>query len=433
MYPLINRLFQYSKVGLLLISLNFNHVFTQTFSLDTFIDSAIRANPDLIVLKNQTRYKTLEIEMIKAENKSPKMYLSADYLFAPYFNNDDQVVTINPAHKAIGYDIGITNGGLYSALYNIEYPLFNQKQTSILISEKENEIEKINYQIEILKNELQFKITNLFYEAFKSFISYQYAIQNNDFLNRQLDVVKQLTEKGIFKYVDYKLMEIELHSNNLDLKKFESEYRSNLNALRNDCGISDSSLVQLENKDLLLTEDTLSHSLFLDSYKNDSISATIQQNVFNSRYKPQVHVYGNTGLNAVTTNDIQRRFGLSAGLQLTYTFYDGNQKSINRQQEQILIDQASELKALKSKEIIRQKQTLKNNIETARTNLLSEKEIISEYENLITICQTELQQAEIPIIDFLNINRNFFEKKLNFALQRVDLNVLINNYNYWGQ
>jgi len=427
------RFFQFSKFFLiqLILLLNIFIASGQTITLDAFIDSAKLNNADLIVLTKTVRYKTLEIEQIKAENNKPKMFLSADYLFAPYFNNNGQVVTINPSSKAIGYDIGITNGGLYSALYNIEYPLFNRKQTSILISEKENDMTQINLQAELLRNELEHKITNQFYEAWRSMITYQYAVQNIEFLNKQLDIVKQLTSKGIFKYVDYKLMEIELHSNSIQLEKLKSDYKSNLSALRKDCGIADISWVLLDSSDITLQIKESSNPIFLKSYSNDSLSAVIQQNVFNCRYKPQIHVYANTGLNAVTINDIQRRFGIGAGLQFTYTFYDGNQKSINTQLQQIRINQASELKLLKIKELRGQKIALKNNIESAQENLIKEKEIISEYENVISICLAELQKAQISIIDFLNINRNFYEKKLNYALHKIDLNILINEYNYW--
>jgi outer membrane protein TolC len=404
---------------------------SQTNSLTAFLDSAKMKNPDLIISSNMIRYKTFEIDQIKAENKSPKMYLSADYLFAPYFNNNGQIVTTNPSPKAIGYDIGITNGGLFSALYNVDYPVFNRKRTEILVSEKENEIEQLNLQIEIINNELDHTVTNLFFESKRSLTTYQYAVQNFEFLKKQLEIVRKLTESGIFKYVDYKLMEIELHTNILQLEKLKSDYRTSLNTLRNNCGISDSSWVELENNDLTMAENALSNSVFLKSYQNDSITAIIQQNVFNSQYKPQFHAFANTGLNAVTTNDIQRRFGLSAGFQLTYTIYDGNQRSIKRQEQQVLVDQSSELRFLKTKELIGRKLTLKNNIESARSNLINEKEIISEYENLLSICQNELLQAQISVIDFLNINRNYFDKKLNYALHQIELNELINDYNYW--
>ena len=51
--------------------------------------------------------------------------ITGDYLFAPYFNNNGNLITTNPDPNAIGYDVGITNGGLYSALINVDKNIFN--------------------------------------------------------------------------------------------------------------------------------------------------------------------------------------------------------------------------------------------------------------------------------------------------------------------
>lgn len=66
------------------------------------------------------RINSLQRDLDYAQTSGFQMYLSANYLFVPYFNNSGGIITSNPDQNAIGYDIGLTNGGLYSAQFNIE-------------------------------------------------------------------------------------------------------------------------------------------------------------------------------------------------------------------------------------------------------------------------------------------------------------------------
>ena len=43
------------------------------------------------------------------------------------------ILSINPDPKAIGYDAGITNGGLYSAQVNLEKNIFNGRIAGCVI------------------------------------------------------------------------------------------------------------------------------------------------------------------------------------------------------------------------------------------------------------------------------------------------------------
>ena len=86
-------------------------------SLEVFLDSALINNPEAVAIHSQIRSYQYDDQMISAVLQSPKAYISSELLVAPYLNNNGKTIDTAPSDKAIGYDIGITNGGLYSMLF----------------------------------------------------------------------------------------------------------------------------------------------------------------------------------------------------------------------------------------------------------------------------------------------------------------------------
>ena len=89
-----------------------NLLFAQ-YNLDYFVNKALINSPVLKDYQNLGQINNLQSQLDEAENSAFKVSLTADYLFAPYFNNNGKILSTNPDPKAIGYDVGITNGGLY--------------------------------------------------------------------------------------------------------------------------------------------------------------------------------------------------------------------------------------------------------------------------------------------------------------------------------
>jgi len=118
-----------SKLSILIVlvlSPYFLHA--QNKNVTYFINEALKNNPSLIENTNLRQFYQIQNDIITAQNKKPQINFTADYLFAPFFFNYGKVISIttNPSPKAYGYNIGITNGGLYAAQVNMAIPLFNK-------------------------------------------------------------------------------------------------------------------------------------------------------------------------------------------------------------------------------------------------------------------------------------------------------------------
>ena len=111
---------------ILFIILSFSKLIFSQNSLDYFINKALDNSPQIKNYNNLFLINNLQKKLDEAQNSAFQIYLTGDYLFAPYFNNNGHLISTDPDPKAIGYDVGITNGGQYSALLNVDKNIFNE-------------------------------------------------------------------------------------------------------------------------------------------------------------------------------------------------------------------------------------------------------------------------------------------------------------------
>lgn len=400
--------------------------------LQQYIDSARANNPTIVQLKKQIRIMELGKKSIRAIYKAPKGYLSSEVDLTPYFNNNGNIISTNPSPGAYGYDVAVTNGGLYSALVNVDVPLFVKKTTDNALNWQEVQINTLKIRLKNFDFALKQQVANLYYNALSAQLSYRTQLESVKLMNHEVNVLKILTQKGLYKIVDFELLKTSLASDSIKLKNLAVSYRLQLMQLKSFCGINDSTLDVLEMKNLTLSTAKQKTSAFLLPYKNDSLSAVAENRLFNNRYEPSVTFFSNAGLNAVQLPGIQHYLGLGVGLRLTYTLFDGKQKQVNKAQSMVHINQASQLKDLKSKDIHLKRTQLLKAIAEAKKNLQQQEKLKNEYHNLIALYKAEVQKGQVSITAFLMALRNYNNMKLSYGLQQISLNKLINQYNYWN-
>jgi|GEM_PF-1265006 len=400
--------------------------------LHQYIDSARVNNPQMIQMRKQIGILELGKKSIKAIYKAPKGYLSSEVDLTPYFNNNGNIISTNPSPNAFGYDVAISNGGLYSALMNVDVPVFVKKATNNALNWQEVQINALKIRLKNFGFALKQQVANLYYNALSAQLSYQTQLESVRLMNHEVNVLKILTQKGLYKIIDFELLKTSLASDSIKLKNLAVNYRLQLMRLKSFCGINDSTRDVLEMKNLTLSTAKPKTSAFLLPYKNDSLSAIAENRLFNNRYEPSVTFFSNAGLNASAIPGIQHYLGLGVGLRLTYTLFDGKQKQVNKEQSLIQMNQSSQLKKLKAKDIRLKRNELLKSISEAKKNLQQQEKLKKEYQNLIELYKAEVQKGQVSITAFLMALRNYNNMKLSYRLQQISLNKLINQYNYWN-
>lgn len=416
---------------ILLIIFVFHSLIYGQYNLDYFISKAQNNSPAIKDYTNQYLINNLQSRLDKAQNSAFQVYLSGGYLFAPYFNNNGVLTSPNPSPNAIGYDASITNGGLYSAQINVDKNIFNGYLLDALNSQRLIHSKSFENKSTEEKHDIQKQVTDNYLNALQYLLLYRASEEIENILNNQLKISGNLVSQGLVKAQDYLLLKIELKTQQIELDQTWQNYKSSLSQLYSFCGIIDTQIVMLDTVSLSIP-GFVSGSKFLTQYYLDSLETENQQKLFEAKYSPQVNLFFNTGLNAVELSGIQRKFGLSAGVNFSLPILDGSQKDITRQQSYLSEQTIAQYKNFSAGNITAKRADSESRIKSLKKNLNDLNNQINDYKTLLDISKKQLQQGNLTMIEYLTLIKNYIELRKNNISAEINYQLEISNYIYWN-
>lgn len=419
-----------NNIFLLFLSLFLCPLLKAQNDLQFYLNSAFRNNPTLQESQNNISVKKLDKSLTEAQYILPQINLTANYLFVPYFNND-KIVTANSGPNAVGYDPSITNGGLYSAQVNVSKNIFNGGVVDVYNYQADLQIKSNELNYGLTKHNLEKDVIDQYINCWQAQELYILSTSTSDTLLQQLSITKNLMMKGLVKQSDYLLLKVEFENQQLAALQAFASLKSSIYQLNVLAGIQDTSIVTLDNVKLNKTSN-VGPSMFFNQYENDSLLILNQQDVFETKYYPQLNLFFNAGLNAVELNDIQKKFGLSAGFNFSLPIYDGSQKSITRQQSQINLSTIVSNK--KNQEVL-----IKNKIKESSSqveyyinSLQSITSQLEDYNKIIILLNSELMHGQVSMVDYITIIKNYLDLKKNEISSSAAYQQAVNQFNYWN-
>ncbi len=405
-------------------------------SLQQYIEAAKVNSPLIKDNQNQSKIAKLEIERLKAQFTKPQIGLTGNFLFAPIVSTDDGTrfqFNSKGADKYYGYDLGLSNGGLYQGLVTITQPLFNQERYKVYTEQADISSRVNQNNIKLAEHDIEKFVTD-------QYILCLLDLQQSDFskdmlkqLQEQREIVKKLANSGLLKQSDYSLLNIEYQNYESQLALNKANYKRDLLDLKILSGISDTSIVQLDTISINVQAEASSFaSQYLERYRLDSLNFNVAQKIFETKYKPEVNVFANSGLNAMNVYTLPRRFGLSAGVSLIWNFYDGKQKEINRQKTKYQLQSVAAYKDnfLTQNDLRKEKFLSELNSYRQRSVLLEQQ--LNEYRGVINSYRKELLSGQQSVINFINTIKNMALIQRDYSLLQTNQLLLINAYNYWN-
>lgn len=402
------------------------------YNLDIFLNKALNNSPVLKDYQNTSQINNLQLKLNEADNSAFKVSLTGNYLFAPYFNNNGKILSTNPDPKAIGYDAGITNGGLYSAQVNLEKNIFNGGLLDALKQQQLTFGKSYENKSDELKHALKKEVTDQYLGALQSLLLYNFSEEIVNNLKDQLSITGNLVQNGYTKAQDYLLLKVELKTQQISLNETWQNYKSGLMQLYSLCGIKDTEIVKIDSVDLVLNGGKVNQSNFLTKFYLDSLNAVNQQQIFETKYQPQVGIFFNAGLNAVELDNIQRKLGLSAGINFSLSILDGGQKDITRQQTAIAEKTLGDYKNYQSHNLYIQLKNTEERINSLKKNLSDMEDQIKDYNNILIISKKQLREGNLSMVEYLTLLRNYFDLQKSMINNQISYQAEINNYNYWN-
>ena len=398
--------------------------------LEYYLKSAYQNSAGLHENRGIAKSAEYDKSIVEAQFSSPYLSVTSNYLFAPFFNND-KFITTSPGENAIGYDAGITNGGLYSAQLNLEMNLFSGGSADAFKNQADLKIKSAGSASEIVKHTLERDVTAQYLTAVESFEILKLSREIADTLRYQYKLAGKLNKNGLLKESDLLLLKLETDSYDFNCNLQYIEYRKNLIALNTICGITDTSFKVLKEVELE-TKNPVNQSSFLRQFEIDSLSLVNMQEINETKYLPRISLFINTGLNAVELPVIEKKFGMSAGVNFSLPLYDGGQRDITRQQTQISLGTVQAYRKSTGTMISNNISTSLIQIETANKKLDQFSEQISGYERFLALAKAELFKGLRSMTEYLSAVGNFIELKKNHLSTKFDILQSMNLYNFWN-
>ncbi len=406
-------------------------VFSQQHDLQYYQNKAHKNNATLKENINLQKFNLLQNEMLLAQYSKPQLSFTADYLFAPFFFNKGQIISItqNPEKNAFGYDAGLTNGGLYAAQLNASYPLFTERLINIYKSQNAIQNQILQFGNKQVLHDMDKAISDQFISVYQlqQILNIQQKI--TVLIESRRVIVEALVQKALMQQNDYLLLEIEIKQLQFDIQQTKINLITAFIQLNNLCSIKDTTSVELIAPSI--SQTLLSNQFnFKKKYILDSTSIIAQQQVFNIKYRPQLSAFGNTGINAADASNIPHNIGISAGLHLLIPLYDGGQKKIVELQNKLLLDN---LKEYQNQNML----LTGNNLNALQQQIvLTEQSInlinsqLSSQETLLQIIKDKVVTGQVSVTDYLKAIQDYAVSSQNKVQAQTNLWLLINQYNY---
>jgi outer membrane protein TolC len=404
--------------------------------LNYYINQGVANSPLIQDNRNLNEAAKSEAERLRAFYTKPQVSLTANYMAAPVISNDNgsSQLVLNPDNPSnyTGYDMAASNGGTYQGLLNVNQPLLNGVRSRAAVAQVMVSAHVNENLIKLTTHDIEKFVTDQYILCLQDYRQMSYLKLLIAIIEDQKNIITKSAGSGIAKQSDLSLIIIEYQTQLNAWNTFHATYRRDLMDLNILCGINDTSYVVLPDINLTLKEDNVISSAFTERFRLDSVNLRAAQKMFELKYKPQLNLYANSGLNGVYIPTAPNRFGVSAGVSFTMYLYDGKQRSINRKRTELLINSTQSYKT-----IFVAQNTVRKNKALTEIRMLDERLLISqsqleEYKTLMDYYRQEVRTGQISVIIYINVLKNLAMLQRDYVLMLANKQLLINTYNYWN-
>ena len=405
---------------ILIFCVNMLNSFAQKRDIDYFINQATANSPLLKDLQNQVKVNQLDSLLILAVQR-PQVSFTSNDNYAPVISG-------------VGYDDAITNGATMNALVGVNKSLLNGKANKVQFTNLKLLSDAIRNNMSISEQDIKRSIISQYITTYGDLLQVNFSTEIQDMLHKQETVLKKLTEKNVYRQVDYLAFYVSLQQNELRLKQQLIQYKNDYATLNYLAGIADTSQPILERPDIILNVlPDINQSAFLKKYQIDSLTLVVNKTLIDISYRPKLNAFADAGYYSSLAYKPYNNFGTSIGLSLIIPIYDGKQKKLQYSKIETQENTRAANKQFFTNQYYQQVAQLKQQLQ-AITGLVTDINLQLKYiETLITVNQKLLQTGDVRIYDYILALNNFLNAKNLVNDNTINRLQLINQINYWNR
>jgi hypothetical protein len=389
----------------------------QKNNLDYFINQAVVNSPLIKDYQNQILSGFYDSLQLRAAYK-PQVMASSVNSYAPVI-------------KGYGYDPVITNGGALNAVVGVNKELvFNKSITAQIKSIQLANLSAAN-SAKLSEQDLKKTIITQYITAYGDLLQFNFNKQVDSLLTNEDAILKKLTQKNVYKQVDYLAFLVTLQQQNLLTRQLSIQYQNDYATLNYLSGIMDTSLYDLEKPAIDIQELSLLENPFLiKQFEIDSLKLINSKTLIDINYRPKINLYADAGYNSAIDFTSYKNFGTSFGISAIIPIYDGKQRKIQYNKIAIQEKTRENYKSFLIKQYSQQTILLKRELQSLREleRDIAQQEKYSE--SLIITNNKLLQTGEVRISDYILSLNGYLNVKNLIAQNNINQLQIINQINY---
>ena len=393
---------------------------SQKKDLSFFIDASLNNSPQLLEYRNLLLSNSIDSQLIVAANRY-QVTGNGNTYYAPIVNG-------------YGYDAAITNGQQFSALISVNKQVYNKKNLSLQFNSLQLSRDSINVTSGITRQDIKKTIITQYITAYSDQLQIDFTDEIINLLQGEDSILKRLTQKNVYKQVDYLSFLVTLQQQRLARSQLFVQYKNDYATLNYLTGIVDTTTAPLAEPALEVVKNYITDSsVFLLKYKVDSLRLINEKALVDLSYRPKVSLFADAGYQ--TTFDITpyKNFGTNVGINFSIPIYDGHQKQLQYSKINIQERTRQRQKEFFQTQYTQQIQQLEQQL--SALDALSDP-INKQIEYLKTLIEVNgrlLETGDVKITDYVLALNNYITSRNLVVQNMITRFQVINQLNYWNQ
>ncbi len=392
----------------------------QQNNLDYFINQGLQNSPLLKDYQYQVQSNKIDSQRIKA-GYGPQISGNSNGLYAPVI-------------KGWGYDGVVSNLHTYNALIGLSQTLVGKDN----INNQYRSLQLLNLGLEnqgkISEQELKKTITQQYITAYGDLLQINFNQQMLSLLTNEEIILKQMTEKAVYKQTDYLSFLVTIQQQELMIKQLRNQYQNDFATLNYISGVRDTAYALLDSAAVSVTYlPELEETVFYQQFTIDSAKIENNDRQIDFSYKPKLSLLADGGYSSSFAITPYKNFGVSAGVALTVPIYDGKQRKMLHQKNAIAEQTRKNYKDFFGRQYYQQIEQLKQQLMLSQQLIEQTTKQINYTEGLIKAQRQQLVTGDVRIADYIIAISNYLNAKNIISQNTINSLQIINQINYWNR
>lgn len=388
--------------------------------LDFYLDQALQNSPLLKDYRNQQAAGQVDSALVRAGYR-PQVTGSS-------------VNTYAPTVKGWGYDQAISNGANFTTVVGVNQTLIGQKHLDAQYETIRLQRQGIGNSAKVSEQDLKKSVTAQYITAYGDLQQLNFNREVYTLLQKEEGLLKDLTEKNVYRQTDYLAFLVTLKQEGLLLRQLEIQFRNDHGTLNYLCGIVDTAATALDDPRIVLQGlPAIDQSVFFRQFHLDSLKLRNNRSLIDYSYRPKASLYADGGFSSTFQDHAYKNFGVSFGVTVTVPIYDGHQRKMQYSKLEIAERTRTGYKDFFTKQYDQQIAQLRQQLKATEDLIGQIDEQVKYSQALIDVNGKLLGTGDAKIADYIIALGNYLNAKNLLTQNNITRLQIINQINYWNR